>query len=84
MDVEHGFRGHTDKSLCSIAATIPLLDFFMWDYVPFVVVRPAEGRVASVQLEDLSCDRCSDYGGGVDFGSDDATWLEQKDIPLHF
>lgn len=80
LDCKH--RGPTDEGLCSIAATIPSLDFLMWDYRPCVVVRPAEGRTSNVQLEDLPMNRCSDYGGAVSFGGDDADWLEQKDVPM--
>ena len=68
-----------DEGLCSVAATIPSLDFFAWNYAAYVVVRPSEG---SVRLEDLPNFRPFGYGNSVDFGSDDATWLEQKDVPL--
>jgi len=40
--------------------------------------------MGSVQLEELPGSRLLDYGRGVDFGSDDAAWLEQKDVPLQY
>jgi hypothetical protein len=45
------FRGLTDGGLCSIAATILLLDFLVWGYIPFVVVRPPD---AGVRVENLA------------------------------
>jgi hypothetical protein len=48
-----------------------------------VVVRVVDvGGVGSVQLKELPMSSCFDYGNCVDFGSDDAAWLEQKDVPL--
>jgi hypothetical protein len=81
----HVYRDHTDESLCNIAATTPSLDFLVCESAPFVVVRPADaGLVTSVQLKALETSWCFGYGGGIDFGSDDAAWLGNKDLPWGF
>ena len=42
--------------------------------------RPAE----KVELKELPARRRLDCGKGVDLGTEDATWLERKDVPMDY
>lgn len=64
----------------SILAAIPSLDFLVWNRQPYVVVR----RKTTVDLKELPISKNWNYGSGIDFGGDDAEWLERKDLPLQF
>ncbi|KAF9449680.1 hypothetical protein P691DRAFT_790625 [Macrolepiota fuliginosa MF-IS2] len=55
---------------------------------PTPVVAPVNAGVvasgASVELKELPSRRRLDCGNGVDLGSEDATWLERKDVPMDY
>jgi hypothetical protein len=39
---------------------------------------------ACVELKELPVRRQLDCGNGVDLGSDDAMWIERKDVPIDY
>lgn len=41
-------------------------------------------RHPKVELKELPARRRLDCGKGVDLGSDDAMWLERKDVPMDY
>jgi len=40
--------------------------------------------VVSVELKELPVRRRLDCGKGVDLGSEDAMWMERKDVPIDY
>ncbi|KAF6750433.1 hypothetical protein DFP72DRAFT_911157 [Ephemerocybe angulata] len=87
---EKEFEVQTDlwmSSARSIAHSIPSLDFLGWHGEHFVIARLAgDGRLwaGNVDLKELPTRRRLDCGKGVDLGSDDAAWLERKDVPMDY
>jgi len=81
------------SSARSIATAILSVDFIGWHGEHFVVVR-SEGSNANgcgnwnrrpqVELKELPARRRLDCGKGVDLGSEDAMWLERKDVPMDY
>ncbi|KAF8259916.1 hypothetical protein EI94DRAFT_1717871 [Lactarius quietus] len=84
---------------CDVALTVPSLDYVGWHGEHFVVVRshhPASYAVhdalgsagmrdgACAELKELPVRRRLDCGKGVDLGSDDAMWIERKDVPIDY
>lgn len=84
---------------CDVALTVPSLDYVGWHGEHFVVVRhnhPGSSAVcgflggggvaggAFVELRELPVRRRLDCGNGVDLGSDDAMWIERKDVPIDY
>ncbi|CAK5271213.1 unnamed protein product, partial [Mycena citricolor] len=65
----------------SVAVGLPALDFLGWNGEHFVVARSSDG---TVELKELPCRRHLDCGKGVDLGSEDASWLERKDVPMDY
>lgn len=81
---EKDFQVQTEmwaSSARSIAVTLPSVDFVGWHGEHYVVVRNSAGKV---ELKELPARRRLDCGKGVDLGSDDATWLERKDVPMDY
>ncbi|ESK82186.1 hypothetical protein Moror_14458 [Moniliophthora roreri MCA 2997] len=73
----------------SIPCMIPSLDFIGWHGEHYVVVRSvgvdSEGRTMYlVDLKELPSPRRLDCPKGVDLGTEDAIWLERKDVPIDF
>ena len=69
----------------SIAIELPALDFVGWNGEHYVVVRTEGGPDGgTVELKELPSRRRLDCGNGVDLGSQDATWLERKDVPMDY
>jgi hypothetical protein len=70
----------------SIAYSIPSLDFLGWHGEHFAIARTASERQwhGNVELKELPTRRRLDCGKGVDLGSDDAAWLERKDVPMDY
>lgn len=72
----------------SIAIALPSLDFVGWYGEHYVVVRSTseESGVQKglVELKELPSRRRLDCGNGVDLGSEDAAWLERKDVPMDY
>lgn len=84
---EKDFQLQTDiwvSSARSIATTLPSLDFVGWHGEHYVVVRSGPERSGMVELKELPSRRRLDCGKGVDLGSDDAIWLERKDVPMDY
>ena len=75
---------------CDVALAVPSLDYVGWHGEHFVVVRPhhpgssALGGGACADLKELPVRRRLDCGNGVDLGSDDAMWIERKDVPIDY
>ncbi|KAI9459875.1 hypothetical protein BJY52DRAFT_1264289 [Lactarius psammicola] len=83
---------------CDVALTVPSLDYVGWHGEHFVVRRchhpgspavcaPLGGGVAGgacAELWELPVRRRLDCGNGVDLGSDDAMWIERKDVPIDY
>ena len=80
-----------------VALAVPSIDYVGWHGEHFVVVRHphssspggcgAVGNGASgvcVELKELPVRRRLDCGKGVDLGSDDAMWMERKDVPIDY
>jgi len=70
----------------SIAIALPSLDFVGWHGEHYVVVRTGEGwdSIGFVELKELPSRRRLDCAKGVDLGTDDAAWLERKDVPMDY
>lgn len=69
----------------SIAIELPSLDFVGWHGEHYVVVRTEGGpHGRTVELKELPSRRRLDCGNGVDLGSEDAAWLERKDVPMDY
>lgn len=63
-----------------IAITLPSLHFVGWHGEHYVVVRcPGD-----VELKELPVRRRLDCGKGVNLGTDDAAWMERKDVPMDY
>ena len=72
----------------SVAEVLPALDFVGWHGEHYVVVRHsvpdgACGR-ERVELKELPARRRLDCAKGVDFGGEDAAWMERKDLPMDY
>ena len=80
-----------------VALAVPSIDYVGWHGEHFVVVRhhPSNSSGAcvavgnavsgvSVELKELPVRRRLDCGKGVDLGSDDAMWMERKDVPIDY
>ncbi|KAI0041668.1 hypothetical protein FA95DRAFT_1565151 [Auriscalpium vulgare] len=66
-----------------IAVTLPTIDFVGWHGEHYVVVR--SGPTGSVvELKELPVRRRLDCGTGVDLGTEDAMWMERKDVPIDY
>ncbi|PFH50376.1 hypothetical protein AMATHDRAFT_61202 [Amanita thiersii Skay4041] len=69
------------------AILVPSVDFIGWHGEHYVVVRtdgPDGKPGGNVELKELPTRRRLDCGKGVDLGTDDATWLERKDVPMDY
>ncbi|KAJ3506307.1 hypothetical protein NLJ89_g6937 [Agrocybe chaxingu] len=64
----------------SVALAIPSVDFLGWHGEHYVIVRSD----SAVELKELPTRRRLDCGKGVDLGSEDAAWLERKDVPMDY
>ncbi len=80
-----------------VALAVPSIDYIGWHGEHFVVVRhnlghqqsgasgdAANGNGACVEIKELPVRRRLDCGKGVDLGSDDAMWMERKDVPIDY
>lgn len=67
----------------SIPVVILALDFVGWHGEHYVVVRDEKDKNI-VELKELPARRRLDCGKGVDLGSEDACWLERKDVPIDY
>ncbi len=75
-----------NTSACSIAATVPSLEFLVLYDDPYIVLR-SHGDVVctpSVEVKQLPTNRNLEYGRGIDLGDEDAAWLEWKDVPMNY
>ena len=82
------FKIQTDvwaSSARSIASSVPSLDFIGWHGEHYIVVRTGNpcGKMRA-ELKELPSRRRLDCGKGVDLGTDDAEWLERKDVPMDY
>ena len=72
----------------TIAQALPTLDFVGWHGEHYVVVRhgaaPGAGEKEKVELKELPARRRLDCAKGVDFGGEDAAWMERKDLPMDY
>ena len=98
MMSEKDFEVQTDMWMSSakaIAVAAPSIDFLGWHGEHFVVVRSGSGNgtstsggrlssQSSIELKELPTRRRLDCGKGVDLGSEDAAWLERKDVPMDY
>ncbi|KAF9456903.1 hypothetical protein BDZ94DRAFT_1176681 [Collybia nuda] len=75
-----------NSSARNIATTLPSVDFVGWHGEHYVVVRSDGicGGGGQVELKELPARRRLDCGKGVDLGSEDAAWLERKDVPMDY
>jgi hypothetical protein len=67
----------------SIPSVLPTLDFVGWHGEHYVVVRDEKDKLM-LELKELPARRRLDCGKGVDLGSEDACWLERKDVPIDY
>lgn len=89
---EKDFQMQTDlwtSSARRVAEALPSLDFVGWHGEHYVVVRTAGSERASsssskVELKELPARRRLDCGKGVDLGTEDAAWMERKDVPMDY
>ncbi|EIN05157.1 hypothetical protein PUNSTDRAFT_92032 [Punctularia strigosozonata HHB-11173 SS5] len=78
--------------LQQIAVSVPSLDFVGWHGEHWVIVRGTSAGEKSeeseicknVELKELPARKRLDCGTGVDLGSEDAAWLERKDVPMDY
>lgn len=78
------FAQQTDAWLAAarhVARALPSVDFVGWHGEHFVVVR---ARGARAELKELPVRRRLDCGKGVDLGTEDAMWMERKDVPIDY
>jgi len=70
----------------NLAIAVPSIDFLGWHGEHFAIVRGGTDAYCNrvVELKELPTRRRLDCGKGVDLGSDDATWLERKDVPTDY
>ncbi|KAF8637110.1 hypothetical protein AX17_003014 [Amanita inopinata Kibby_2008] len=71
----------------NIAISVPSIDFVGWHGEHYVVVRcskPDSPNDKTVELKELPTRRRLDCAKGVDLGTEDATWLERKDVPMDY
>ncbi|KAA1474118.1 hypothetical protein DENSPDRAFT_823815 [Dentipellis sp. KUC8613] len=71
----------------AVAEALPGLDFVGWHGEHYVVVRGAVGdgtSAGAVELKELPTRRRLDCGTGVDLGTEDAAWMERKDVPIDY
>ncbi|KAI0354203.1 hypothetical protein OH77DRAFT_517571 [Trametes cingulata] len=68
----------------SIAHVLPSIDFVGWHGEQYVVVRGGGGKSDQVELKELPSRRRLDCAKGVDLGSEDAAWMERKDLPMDY
>ncbi len=83
----------------SIPQAVSSLDFLGWNMEHYIVERriplgnsflekelsaSGTGALARVELKELPARRNLDCSKGVDLGSDDACWLERKDVPIDY
>ncbi|KAI0758880.1 hypothetical protein C8Q74DRAFT_1319732 [Fomes fomentarius] len=70
----------------SIARALPTVDFVGWHGEHYVVARSSVGESGreKVDMKELPARRRLDCAKGVDFGSDDAAWMERKDLPMDY
>ena len=76
----------------SIARALPSVDFVGWHGEHYVVVRSGggepeqqhRGNGEKVDLKELPARRRLDCAKGVDFGGEDAAWMERKDLPMDY
>lgn len=85
---EKDFQVQSDiwtSSARSIATALPSVDFIGWHGEHYVVLR-SDGDTCGggVELKELPARRRLDCGKGVDLGSEDAAWLERKDVPMDY
>ncbi|OBZ74309.1 hypothetical protein A0H81_05551 [Grifola frondosa] len=82
------FQVQTDiwsSSARSIAFALPALDFVGWHGEHYIVVRTTAGEgQQKIELKELPARRRLDCGKGVDLGTDDAVWMERKDVPMDY
>ncbi|EGN94620.1 hypothetical protein SERLA73DRAFT_114070 [Serpula lacrymans var. lacrymans S7.3] len=85
---EKDFRVQTDiwiSSAQSVAVAAPSLDFMGWHGEHYVIARSCSTiGCPVVDLRELPARRRLDCGKGVDLGSEDAAWLERKDVPMDY
>jgi hypothetical protein len=80
-----------------VALAVPSIDYVGWHGEHFVVVRhhDSSGSVVRgcvgcvaigicVELKELPVRRRLDCGKGVDLGSEDAMWVERRDVPIDY
>ena len=82
-----------------VAVCVPSVDYVGWHGEHFVVVRQCNHHrrhwaapdacddAASgvcVELKELPVRRRLDCGKGVDLGSEDAMWMERRDVPIDY
>lgn len=99
MQEPQGYTGSCLANACDVALAVPSLDYVGWHGEHFVVDRPnhpgssalrgALGGAgvrggACAELRELPVRRRLDCGKGVDLGSDDAMWIERKDVPIDY
>ena len=71
----------------SIARALPTIDFVGWHGEHYVVVRNSSDSARErekVELKELPARRRLDCAKGVDLGSEDAAWMEHKDLPMDY
>lgn len=80
-----------NSSARRIAIELPSLNFVGWHGEHYVVVRSGSasgsgsGRGKSVvELKELPARRRLDCGKGVNLGTEDAMWMERKDVPIDY
>ncbi len=94
---EKEFTSKTEEwheSVRNVAICVPSLDFVGWHGEHYVVVRSevcvagedeTQGQVREVvEVKELPARRRLDCGSGVDLGTEDAVWLERKDVPMDY
>ncbi|CDO77493.1 hypothetical protein BN946_scf184902.g27 [Trametes cinnabarina] len=72
------------SSARSIARALPSVDFVGWHGEHYVVVRGGADIGDKVELKELPSRRRLDCAKGVDLGTEDAAWMERKDLPMDY
>ncbi|KAJ2984542.1 hypothetical protein NUW54_g10470 [Trametes sanguinea] len=76
------------SSARSIARVLPSIDFVGWHGEHYVVVRGSGANALDshekLELKELPSRRRLDCAKGVDLGTEDAAWMERKDLPMDY
>jgi hypothetical protein len=80
-----------NQSICRVIKAAPSLDYIGWHGKFFAIVRRTRNSHSgrnfdgdAIETHQLSSWKRMNVGTGKDFGDNDVTWLERRDVPMHY